>query len=124
MKTWISEETGPEATIEALLSVLPYFRISRARANEILSRIERALSKWRETGLALGMTRQELDQFADAFAPARSPNALSNKLFPDPVSPVMTFRPDSNFNSRLSIKAKSRITRYINIYGLIPNVIP
>ena len=37
------------------------------RANEILSRIERALSQWRETGLALGMTNQELDQFADAF---------------------------------------------------------
>ena len=67
LKTWISEDTGPEATIEALLSVLSYFRISRVRANEILSRIERALSQWRETGLALGMTKQELDQFADAF---------------------------------------------------------
>ena len=67
LKTWISEDTGPEATIEALLSVLAYFRISRVRANEILSRIERALSKWHETGLSLGMTNQELDQFADAF---------------------------------------------------------
>jgi serine/threonine-protein kinase HipA len=67
LKTWISEDTGPEATIEALLSVLAYFRIPRARANQILSRIERALSKWRETGLTLGMTNQELDQFANAF---------------------------------------------------------
>lgn len=67
LKTWISEDAGPEATIEALLSVLPYFRIPRARANQMLSRIERALSKWRETGLALGMTKPELDQFADAF---------------------------------------------------------
>jgi len=67
LKTWISEDTGPEATIEALLSVLPYFRISRRRANEILRRIERAISQWRKTGLALGMTNQELDQFADAF---------------------------------------------------------
>ena len=67
LKTWISEESGPEATIEALLSVLPYFRISRARANAILNRIEGALSRWRETGVALGMTNQELDQFADAF---------------------------------------------------------
>jgi hypothetical protein len=32
-----------------------------------LLRMERALSRWRETSLALGMTRQELDQFADAF---------------------------------------------------------
>jgi serine/threonine-protein kinase HipA len=67
LKTWISEETGPEATIDALLSVLPYFRVSRARASETLSQIEFALSRWRETGLALGMTNQELDQFADAF---------------------------------------------------------
>jgi serine/threonine-protein kinase HipA len=67
LKTWISEETGPEATLEALLSVLSYFRISRARAKEILGRIEQALSKWREAGAALGMTNQELQQFADAF---------------------------------------------------------
>lgn len=67
LKTWISEDAGPEATIEALLAVLPYFRISRTRANVILSQIDRALSQWRETGLALGMTNRELDQFADAF---------------------------------------------------------
>jgi serine/threonine-protein kinase HipA len=48
LKTWISEETGPEATIEALLSVLAYFRISPSRASEILGRIEHALSQWRE----------------------------------------------------------------------------
>lgn len=67
LKTWISEETGPEATIEALLSVLSYFQVSRSRAKEILGRIERALSQWRVAGEALGMTKQELDQFADAF---------------------------------------------------------
>jgi serine/threonine-protein kinase HipA len=67
LKTWISEDAGPEATVEALLSVLPYFRIPRTRANEMLRRIERAISQWREKGKALGMTKQELDQFADAF---------------------------------------------------------
>lgn len=67
LKTWISEETGPEATVEALLSVLSYFQISRTRAKEILGRIEQALSEWREAGSALGMTNQELDQFAEAF---------------------------------------------------------
>ena len=67
LKTWISEETGPEATVEALLSVLSYFRISRIRANEILGRIEHALAKWRDVGTALGMTKQELGQFAEAF---------------------------------------------------------
>lgn len=67
LKTWISEETGPEATIEALLSVLSYFKIPRAKAKEILRRIENAVSKWREVGTSVGMTNQELDQFADAF---------------------------------------------------------
>lgn len=67
LKTWISEDTGPEATVEALLSVIAYFRIPRTRANRILSRIENAVSQWRQTGLALGMTKKELAQFADAF---------------------------------------------------------
>lgn len=67
LKTWISEETGPEATVAALLSVLPFFRIPRTRANEILNQIEQTLSRWRETGLALGLTAPELEQFADAF---------------------------------------------------------
>lgn len=67
MKTWISEETGPEATIEALLSVIPYFRISVERAREILSRMEQAIARWRESGQALGMTDRDLDKFAEAF---------------------------------------------------------
>lgn len=67
MKTWISEETGPEATIDALLSVIPYFQITAERAKEILLKIEHALSRWREAGLALGMTERELDQFSEAF---------------------------------------------------------
>ena len=29
--------------------------------------MERALSRWREAGLALGMTERELDQFSEAF---------------------------------------------------------
>ncbi len=67
LKTWISEEAGPEATVDGLLSVIAYFRIPRPRANKILSRIERAISQWRQTGLSLGMTKQELAQFTDAF---------------------------------------------------------
>jgi serine/threonine-protein kinase HipA len=67
LKTWISEDTGPEATVDALLSVIAYFRIPRAHANKILSRIETAVSRWRQNGIALGMTKQELDQFAEAF---------------------------------------------------------
>jgi len=67
LKTWISEETGPDATIAALMSVIAYFRIPKARATAILADVEGAVAKWREAGLALGMTQAELDQFADAF---------------------------------------------------------
>ncbi|RRJ96012.1 type II toxin-antitoxin system HipA family toxin [Opitutaceae bacterium TAV4] len=67
LKTWISEESGPEATIDALLSVIAYFRIPLRRAKTILGEVERAVSGWREKGSALGMTERELDQFDEAF---------------------------------------------------------
>lgn len=67
LKTWVSEDAGPEATIEALMSVLPYFRIAAPRAREILGVVERAVSQWRAVGRVLGMSPSELDQFADAF---------------------------------------------------------
>ena len=64
LKTWISEETGPEATIEALLS---YFQISLERARANLLKMEQAISRWRKTGQALGMMERELDQFSEVF---------------------------------------------------------
>jgi serine/threonine-protein kinase HipA len=67
LKTWVSEDAGPEATIEALMSVLPYFRIAPPHARQILREVEQAVSRWRYVGRGLGMTTQELDQFADAF---------------------------------------------------------
>ena len=66
-KTWISEDAGPEATIDGLMSVIRYFNISPTRAKEILSGVERAVSTWRTKARALGMTDTEIDQFADAF---------------------------------------------------------
>jgi serine/threonine-protein kinase HipA len=67
LKTWVSEDTGPEATIEALMSVLPYFRIAPERAITIMSEVEAAVSIWRQEGAKLGMTAEELDGFEDAF---------------------------------------------------------
>ena len=67
LKTWISEETGPEATIEALLSAAVYFRISMPRAKTILGEVEGAVSGWRAKGRTIGMTDRELDQFSEAF---------------------------------------------------------
>ena len=67
LKTWVSEDAGPEATIEALMSALPYFRIAMPRARQMLRKVEQAVSQWRSMGRSLGMSAQELDQFADAF---------------------------------------------------------
>jgi serine/threonine-protein kinase HipA len=67
LKTWISEEAGPAASIDALMSVTPYCRIERATARRILAEVERAVSRWRKYGREIGMTDRELDQFADAF---------------------------------------------------------
>lgn len=67
LKTWISDETGPEATIDALMSVTAYFRIPLDRARRILAEIERAVSRWRDHGRTLGMNGAELDAFAEAF---------------------------------------------------------
>jgi serine/threonine-protein kinase HipA len=67
LKTWISEETGPEATIDALMSVIAYFRISPDRAKAILAEVDSAVATWREEGRALGMTAHDLDSFSEAF---------------------------------------------------------
>jgi serine/threonine-protein kinase HipA len=67
LKTWISEETGPEASIDALMSVRAYFQISPDRAREILQEVETAVSSWREAGRGLGLSKLECDAFEEAF---------------------------------------------------------
>lgn len=67
LKTWISEDTGPEASIVALMSVAPYFRIDRDAAIRILAEVERVTNRWRQVGQSIGMSNRELDQFVDAF---------------------------------------------------------
>ena len=67
LKTWISEDAGPEMTIDALKSVIAYFRIKPARAKEILSEVAHAVDNWYEAGRDLGMSDDELEPFADAF---------------------------------------------------------
>jgi len=67
LKTWISEDAGPEMTIDALMSVIAYFRIKPARAKEILSEVARAVDNWHGVGRGLGMSDEELEPFADAF---------------------------------------------------------
>jgi serine/threonine-protein kinase HipA len=67
LKTWISPDTGPEATVDALMSVAPYFKLSRVRAKKVLAEVELAVAGWRHEGRSLGMSDAELEPFASAF---------------------------------------------------------
>ncbi len=67
LKTWVSPETGPAATVAALWSVIAYFRLTAPRAKAILREVERAVAGWRKTGRSLGMSVRDLEDFADAF---------------------------------------------------------
>jgi len=67
LKTWISEDTGPAASIDALLSVTAYFGIQPELAGEILGNVAGVVANWRQTGRAIGMSDQDLDQFSEAF---------------------------------------------------------
>jgi len=67
LKTWVSEDTGPEATIDALMSVIAYFRIPGGRTQTTLSEVEVAVATWRDEARALGLSRPEIESFAEAF---------------------------------------------------------
>ncbi len=67
LKTWITEETGPTASIDALRSAASYFGVSAKRAAEIIGEVERAVGTWRVVGAGLGLTGAELEGLAEAF---------------------------------------------------------
>ena len=67
LKTWVSEDTGPAATVEALMSAVPYCGLKLDRARHVLGEVERAVAQWRTRGAEIGMTKDELDDFIDAF---------------------------------------------------------
>jgi serine/threonine-protein kinase HipA len=77
-KTWMSGDTGPDMTIDALMSVIAYFRITAARAKKILSEVVDAVDDWRKIGRSVGMSDEELEPFEDAFEHAE--RAAARKL--------------------------------------------
>ena len=67
LKTWITPDTGPAMSIDALVSAAPYFGVTAPRAAAIVAEVERAVATWRTTGAGLGLSDADLDAFADAF---------------------------------------------------------
>ena len=67
LRTWISHDTGPEASLDALSSEAPYFRIKPTHGEMIIGEVTAAVAQWRSLGSQIGMTKSELDAFAEAF---------------------------------------------------------
>ena len=76
LKTWISEQSGPEASVDALMSICAYCRIDVDRARMMLKTVNQAVGRWRVRGREIGMTDFELDQFNDAFEHKERTSAL------------------------------------------------
>ncbi len=67
LKTWISEDAGPAASVEALMGTAKYFGLTAARAARVLGEVESAVATWREEAATLGLTADEIESFEDAF---------------------------------------------------------
>lgn len=77
-KTWLSEESGPIASVELLLGQAPRFLLTPDDALLTLGDITRAVSGWRKLAInpAIGMSRQDLRDFEPAFEHAQMEAAL------------------------------------------------
>jgi serine/threonine-protein kinase HipA len=68
-KTWLSEDTGPITSMSQLLRQAPQFALTSQQALAIVREVVVAVLKWRVVGQSedVGMTIQELNEFAPAF---------------------------------------------------------
>lgn len=97
LKTWVSEETGPAATVEALMSAVPYFGLKLDRARQVLGEVETAVARWRTRGADLGMTAVELEELVDAFEHEERSAAQSESARPAvPAAPRPRTRKPKN----------------------------
>ncbi len=67
LKTWISEEAGPAASLTSLIDTARYFGLTPQRAMQVVGDVERAVAGWRHEATKLGFTNDEIDSFAPAF---------------------------------------------------------
>lgn len=67
LKTWITEDAGPVASIDALMAAAPYFQLAPDRARQVVGEVEFAVGRWWQVARQIGMTALEIEQFADAF---------------------------------------------------------
>jgi len=82
LKTWVTPDSGPEATIAAAFSGLRHFGIKETRAREMLGDVVKALSGWRARARQIGMKPREIEAIALAFEHVESEEAKKLTVWP------------------------------------------
>ncbi|MEE7490396.1 type II toxin-antitoxin system HipA family toxin [Methylobacterium oryzae] len=69
LKTWIHEDSGPDASVDEALRAAGRFSLKAKDAKEALGEVEDAVARWREIARepGVGMTATEAEQFSEAF---------------------------------------------------------
>ncbi len=69
LKLWLDEVYGPVDSIAAIVDRAAYFRLDAAAARRVLGEVYAAVLQWRQvaTSADVGMSRQDLEDFAPAF---------------------------------------------------------
>lgn len=67
LATTIDVDGDPMAGVEACLRTAGYYRLTPARAVQVLTEVEQATSRWRQTATRAGAPAAELDLMAAAF---------------------------------------------------------
>ena len=69
LKLWLDEVYGPVDSITAIVDRASYFRLDAAAARRVLGEVYTAVLRWRQvaTSAEVGMSRQDLEDFAPAF---------------------------------------------------------
>ncbi len=57
----------PIESVDTLLAAAEYFRLGKAEAEAILSRVRSAVAKWRDVAVRLGISRREQEEMAVCF---------------------------------------------------------
>jgi serine/threonine-protein kinase HipA len=68
-KTWLSEDTGPIASLRQLLGQAARFSLKPQGAVQVIAEVVQAVTRWREIAVTpqVGLTLAELDDFEPAF---------------------------------------------------------
>jgi serine/threonine-protein kinase HipA len=69
LKTWLSEDSGPSASLQDAVELAPYFHVRRDEARGILREVLAAVTSWRQVARTpeVDMTDAEAEAFVPAF---------------------------------------------------------